>query len=175
MTTEEIKSGIHLYGKDIYSFCCYLAKNKTEADDLYQDVFLKALELKDRILHEENLKNYLLSIAIKLWKNHCRKSWWRQKIAPEESIEANDTLEVKDTVSGPEEQLLQEEQRQVLLKSLNALSDPYRIPIYLYYLNGLSQAEIAECMNLPIGTIKSRIYKAKRLLKEELEAQGYDR
>lgn len=48
MTTEEIKADIGLYGKDIYSFCCYLTKSKIEADDLYQDVFLKALEKKDR-------------------------------------------------------------------------------------------------------------------------------
>jgi len=175
MTTEEIKADICLYGKEIYSFCCYLTKSKIEADDLYQDVFLKVLEKRDRKYYEEDHKKYLLQLTIKLWKSHWRKIAWRTRIAPTEYLEADKTPEIKDTSIGPEGQILQEEESKFLINALNSLSDRYRIPVYLYYLNGLSQEEIAKCMELPLGTIKSRLYKAKQLLKEELEANGYDR
>lgn len=175
MTTEEIRKIISLYGKDIYSFCCYLAKNKTEADDLYQDVFLKAMEQKDKISNEKNPKSYLLSIAVKLWKNYCRKQSWRGIIAPMDSMDQDDAIDISSESPGPEEQMIQDEQSRLVLMSLNHLSDAYRIPVILYYLNGLSLKEIAQCLNLPLGTVKSRIFKAKRLLKEELEAAGYER
>ena len=55
------------------------------------------------------------------------------------------------------------------------LPEKYRIPVYLYYSAELSVKEIAEVMKIPEGTVKSRMNKAKHLLKKELEALGYDR
>ncbi len=69
MTKRELEMCIDEYGKDIYSFCKRLTNNKLEADDLYQDTFLKAVQCRDKIEYGSNPKSYLLSIALRLWKN----------------------------------------------------------------------------------------------------------
>ena len=87
MTLRELEQCIETYGAEIYSFCVYLTGNRPEAEELYQDTFLKAMEVLDRIQEEGNPKSYLLSIAIRLWKNGNRKMFRRNRIAPTKSTE----------------------------------------------------------------------------------------
>lgn len=83
MTIQELERCIQLYSKDIYSFCMHLTKEKGSADDLYQDTFLEATKKLAVIRYEDNPKSYLLSVAIRLWKNRVRKFAWRNRIAPQ--------------------------------------------------------------------------------------------
>ena len=69
MTDFELEQFITEYGADIYSFCCCLTGSRQEADDLYQETFLRAIEKKQILDAEGNPKSYLLSVAIRLWKN----------------------------------------------------------------------------------------------------------
>ncbi|WP_304943677.1 RNA polymerase sigma factor [Vallitalea guaymasensis] len=73
---------VELQGKAIYGFCYNLTNKKNDADDLYQETFLKAMELCHKIDRNNNPKGFLISIAIGIWKNNCRKYAWRQRIAP---------------------------------------------------------------------------------------------
>ena len=72
MNHKELETCIRTYGKDIYSFCCRLTGSRQEADDLYQDTFLKMVELKERLDITSNPKSYLLSVAVNLWRNRRR-------------------------------------------------------------------------------------------------------
>ena len=83
MTIQELEQFIATYGTDIYSFCVYLTGNRPEAEELYQDTFLKTLELLDKIQKDGNPKSYLLSVAIRIWKNRNRKINRRNSIAPQ--------------------------------------------------------------------------------------------
>lgn len=83
MTIVELEECINLYGKDIYGFCRRMSGSLQEGEDLYQDTFLKAMELSAHIDENGNPKSYLLSIAIRLWKNKRRKYALRQTLAPE--------------------------------------------------------------------------------------------
>ena len=69
MTKLELEQCMDAHGKEIYSFCKSLTGNQMEADDLYQDTFLTAMEKDDKIHMEGNPKSYLLSVAVRLWKN----------------------------------------------------------------------------------------------------------
>lgn len=113
MTEFELEQCINEYGRDIYSFCKHLTGNRQDADDLYQDTFLKALELQRKIRWEENPKSYLLSVAVRLWKNRRRKVVWRNRIAPVISIEEERDVEAsceKDV--SPEEKCLVNEKKE---------------------------------------------------------------
>ena len=90
MTRTELEQCIDLYGKDIFSFCRYATGSLQEGEELYQDTFLKAVELLDRMDISQNPKSFLLSIAIRLWKNRRRKYAWRRRIAGMESLEEKD-------------------------------------------------------------------------------------
>ncbi len=168
MTIQELEQCILLYGKDIYSFCMHLAKEKESADDLYQDTFLEATRKIASIRYGDNPKSYLLSIVIRLWKNRVRKRAWRSRIAPQVTEEA---LEECTDVSGSDmvERVVKEEERAHLWKAIDGLPDVYRIPILLYYMENQNVASIAKLLSIPQGTVKSRLYKARKLLKTELE------
>ena len=178
MTIAELEQCINQYGKDIYSFCRYATGSIQEGEELYQDTFLKAVELMEKVDVSQNPRSFLLSIAIKLWKNKRRKYAWRQRIAGMESLEEKDEYQnipsnLDDSL--PEERLLQKEQNALVHLCLQELSQKYQILLYLYYTSELSTKEIAACLKLPEGTVKSRLHKARILLKEKLEVAGYDK
>ena len=165
MTMKELESCIEVYGKDIYNFCLHLTRDRMLAEDLYQDTFLTAIR-KQKQIDNTTIKGYLLSISIGLWKNAKRKLAWRNRIAPTDQLKdvAEPFLRYteKDTV-------LEEEQKTVIKNSVLHLSEKYRIVILLFYMQELSQEEIANVLHIPVGTVKSRLHTAKQLLKSELE------
>lgn len=178
MTITELERCVDVYGKDIYSFCRQITGNVWEGEDLYQDTFMKAVELLDRIAIDQNPKSYLLSVSIRLWKNRRRKYAWRQRIAGMESLnEMTDAGGISCDVGGkmPEEEVLLREQGRLLHQCIAELSEKYRIPVYLYYSAELSVKEIADCLKIPEGTVKSRLHKAKTVIKKRLEVAGYDK
>ena len=82
MNISQLETCIDKYGKDIFAFCCHMTGNRSEAEELYQDTFLKAMEILPQIDYENNTKSFLLSVALRLWKNKKRKRAWRMRIAP---------------------------------------------------------------------------------------------
>ena len=168
MTIQELEQCILRYGTEIYSFCMHLTKQKETADDLYQDTFLEATKKMAVIRYEDNPKSYLLSIAIRLWKNRVRKLAWRSRIAPQ-TTEEDAVDDVKSEQEDLAESQVRKEETQQLWLAVDRLADTYRIPILLYYMQEQSLAEIAKLLAIPQGTVKSRLHKARKLLEKELE------
>lgn len=173
MNKEKLEECINAYGKEIYAFCSRITCNRQEAEDLYQDTFLKAVELGEKIDDTQNPKSYLVSIALRIWKNKKRKFAWRKRIAGTEQLteEAVSEKELMQESRGtsPEEKILEWELKMHVRQAVEKLDEKYRIPIYLYYTVELSIEHIADIMKLPKGTVKSRLHKARKLLKQELE------
>ena len=113
MNKLQLEQCIKDYGKEIYSFCRYLTGNELETEELYQDTFLKAMEMIQTIDHENNPKSFLLSVALHLWKNKKRKYAWRMRIAQTESM-VEETVENLAAEHCPEEEMLRREQISVL-------------------------------------------------------------
>lgn len=169
MNYEELEACIQAYGKDIYSFCSQLTGNRQEADDLYQDTFLKIVEIRSRLDFGNNPKGYLLSVSVNLWRNRKRKFAIRQRITGPE-ISADDTvLELPSGERSVEEQMISREEKALVRRAVEKLPDKYRLPILLFYMEELKLAEISDILGIPQGTVKSRLYKAKKVLEKELE------
>lgn len=167
MNITELEDCIMCHGTDIYHFCLQLTKNKEEAEDLYQDTFLMVMKKLTSLEKEQNPKSYLLSICINLWKNKKRKYAWRQRIAGVEPL--SEGKDYHQITIHPEDEILQKEQKEMVQHAIKKLNDKYRIPVYLYYMEELQLEEIAKILNIPKGTVKSRLFKARKLLKERLE------
>ncbi|MBO5158999.1 MAG: RNA polymerase sigma factor [Lachnospiraceae bacterium] len=168
MNRLQLEQCIREYGREIYSFCCHLTGNVQEAEELYQDTFLKAVELMKNIDYENNPKSFLISIALRLWKNKKRKYAWRMRIAGTESL-IEETVENLEAENCPEEEMIQKEIQRQVRKAVAGLEEKYRIPVYLFYTVQMSVAEISKTLKIPEGTVKTRLYKARKLLKEKLE------
>lgn len=169
LENRDIDSLLMLYGKDIYGFCLRLAKNKDNADDLYQETFLKALELSNKIDKSKNLKGFLVSIAVGLWKNNRRKYARRQRIAPEAELNEEMGCITCTNTSTPEEIVIFKERCELIRSAADKLNDKLRIPLYMYYTAGMTVEDIASALRIPQGTVKSRLYKARKILKNVLE------
>ncbi|MBO5303264.1 MAG: RNA polymerase sigma factor [Lachnospiraceae bacterium] len=175
MTNLELEQFILENQKAIYSFCRQLTHNTEEAEDLYQDTFLKAFELDKNMKLEQNPKSYLLSIAIRLWKNKKRKYAWRRRIAEEKLLlEEEGEVEVLYKKQLPEAQVIDNEQREIVLQLVNALPEKLRLTVLLFYMEEMSVVQIADVMKIPKGTVKSRLYKARKLLEKSLQQNGID-
>lgn len=169
MNVTELERCIELYGKDIYAFCRQLTYSQQEADELYQDTFLKAMELIHKINMQENPKSYLLSIALRLCRNHRRKYVRRKQIAEIESLtEEKQDVEQEGEISLEDEVLARERAAEVR-RAVQQLDEKYRLPVYLYYMEELPLQDIAKVLKIPKGTVKSRLYQARELLRKMLE------
>ncbi len=170
MTNQELKRCISEYGKDIYSFCRHLAGSLQEADDLYQDTFLKAMELDHTIDFTGNPKSYLLSIALRIWKNKRRKFAWRKRIADIRPVEEEADFDAAaPKADSPEERVIQREQQELVRWAVDRLPEKYRVIVLLYYMKEMQTAQIARMLDLAPGTVKSRLYQARKMLEKELE------
>ena len=170
MTKQELESCVYTYGKDIYSFCKYLTCSKQEADDLYQDIFLTAIEQREKIDSSFNPKSYLLSIALRIWKNKKRKYVWRKRIAEMRSLmDEKENFSIRKEDFSPEQQLLQKEETISVRSAVNQLPDKQKIVVLLFYMEDLPTAQIAGILNIPQGTVLSRLHQARKRLQRELE------
>lgn len=170
MNNMDIDSLVMLYGKAVYGFCLKLARNKDNADDLYQETFLKALELGTKIDKSNNPKAFLISIAVGLWKSNRRKYARRQRIAPERELNEEVANSIMCTdMSTPEDVVILRERCAVIRAAADKLNDKLRIPLYMYYTAEMSVEDIATALRIPQGTVKSRLHKARKILKEILE------
>ena len=175
MNQGELETYIQQYGKDLYSFCCSITYNMQEADDLYQDTFVKAYEMQDDVVIERNPKSFLMSVAINLYRNYKRKLSIRQRIIGIGIELEEEITEVPSMEQLTEEKVVAKEVCQMVRQAVEKLPDKYKIPILLFYMEDLAIADISEILKLPEGTIKSRIHRAKKILKQKLEESHYEK
>lgn len=199
VTREEFESMVTEYGTSLFRFCCRCAGSREEAEDLYQDTFLTAMECRERIKMEGNPKSYLFGIATRLWKNRQRKAAWRQRIAPTVEMDAAPAgggsftrmsfsmaaagspggyermpgFEPADFRPGPEDMALAREQEQAVLEAAASLPQAKRLVLYLYYTAELTTEDIAALLKIPRGTVKSRLSQARKEMRHILEGKGY--
>lgn len=172
---ERLSEYISLYGKDVFSFCRQLTVSYEEAEDLYQDTFLKAMELSEKIQYENNVKSYLISIAMRLWKNKKRKFAWRDRIAGMDTLDEYTDKKALHLVENPvEEEVMKGDLNRRVRLEVAKMEDRYRLPLLLFYSMELSLEEIAKTMGIPKGTVKSRLHKAKDVLRQRLEAYYFE-
>lgn len=168
MNKQLLEHYIEAYGTDIYSFCIRLTQNLEQAEELYQDTFLAMCEKEDW-KEEGNVKSYLLGITIKLWQNRKRKFAWRKRIAAEIPLSKEQGLEAFSADENLEQHMVSKEEQEAVWKAVYKLPEQLRIVILLYYMEDFKVAEIAEKLSLSISNVKSKLMRARRYLKQELE------
>jgi len=151
------------YSGALYKFCRSLTYSKEEAEDLFQETFMKAFEQLEKINVANNPQGILFNIAAFTWKSWKRRYARRSRIAPIEPLTDN----IKDDVS-IEEQIIEQEESYTIRTLVEALPERFKLPTILYYSLGMSVSDIACALKLPPGTIKSRLSKARQLIKKGL-------
>ncbi len=151
---------------DIFRTASGLLRNRTEAEDLSQDVYMHAWKSFHRFEPGTNCRAWLFKILFHRLHHHRRK-WFQLKLTKEADL-LEDTLQWEPPVK---EQLSDEE----ILGALGKLPEDYRAVVLLADVEEFSYKEVAATLDIPMGTVMSRLSRARRLLREQLRdtAQSY--
>jgi RNA polymerase sigma-70 factor (ECF subfamily) len=155
------------YGGSVYRFCRSLAYTKEDAEDLFQETFLRAFEQLPKIRGSDNPQGFLFSTSIFVWKSSKRKYARRNRLAPAGPLPES----AADAGIGPEDALLADEEISIVRGLVDSLPEKLKIPIILHYTNEMSVPDIALTLRLPAGTVKSRLFKARKLIEKGLVAE----
>lgn len=174
MDAREIEKCMDEFGTDIYRFCLKLCTDRPDAEDLYQQTFLKALETDLALDWKQNQKALFFSIVHSLWKSDKRKQARRSLIAPCSRLddEIQSVLYADENV---EEDFFQKELIAQVDAVIQTLPEKIRVPLILFYLSDCSIAQIAAIIKKPPGTVKSRLFKGRKLIQKRMEEAGYER
>lgn len=173
MTKRELEEVITEYGKDVFHFCCFLTGNQMLAEDLYQDTFLKAVQVCKKLKRSDDIKNYFLGIAVNLWKNKVRVEKRRKEITPIVSVE-HEYEQIKDVKHDVLNSIIQTEMEDTVMRVVAMLPFKLKCVVLLYYCEDLDAKEIAGILHIPYGTVLSRLSNARKMIKKEMEVYGYE-
>lgn len=166
---EVITDLMDRYGTAILQLAYSFVRNKQTAEDLTQEIFIKCYEKLDTFEGNSSMHTWLYRIAI----NHCKdhiKSWNYRKVHVSQHISKWFTSHQE----GPESKMIHKSESEQLLNEILTLPAKYREIIFLYYFQELQLKEISEVCQINLSTVKSRITRAKQLLKTAIAERGAD-
>ena len=156
---REIERLMDVYGRSLKRMCCLYLKDVSLAEDAAQETFLRAWRHLGAFRRESSEKTWLMRIAMNVCRDMLRTSWFRRmdrRVTPEEL----------PLVSEPEEE------RPLLAQEVMALPPKSREPILLYDYQDMNTKDMAEALGISFNTAKSRLLRARALLKTRLEGGG---
>ncbi|WP_298018246.1 RNA polymerase sigma factor [uncultured Dysosmobacter sp.] len=153
MIPADTADAVDRYGAVVYRMACAQTRSRQDADDIFQDVFLRYHRSAPVFESEEHRKAWLLRVTV----NRARSLFtapWRQRAVPLEDVYA---------CTDPEASAVD--------MALARLSGKYRSVIHLYYYEGYGTDEIAEILNRPPSTVRAQLTRARQKLKELLKEE----
>ena len=157
--------------KIVYNVALRMMNHSEDARDISQEVFLKAYRNLANFDERSAFSTWLYRITHNTCIDEMRKRKGKQNYSLEEELENEDgsmQRQIANEGDTPEESLLREEQKSEILQALDTLSEEHKAAIILRDVKGLSYEEISEILELSLGTVKSRISRARNQLKTEI-------
>lgn len=161
---ESFKQRILGLQGNLLSFAYQLTTSREAAQDLLQDTTLKALDNEEKYVDNVNFKGWIFTIMRNIFINNYRQTVRKATVIDQTEDLYHLNLPQESGLDTPEGSLTANE----ITAAISSFSDDYRIPFSMH-VAGYKYNEIAEKMNLPLGTVKSRIFFARRRLQEMLK------
>ena len=162
------------YQERLIQFFYRLSWDMARAEDLTQNLFMKLLRGARGYRSEGKLATYLFRVATNLWIDHYRASRPHARVySLDQAI--LDGYEPSSSVRGPEEQVLESEDKARMRAGLERLSEPHRLVFELAVYQELPYAEVSDVLDIPVGTVKSRMHNAVRALRDLLAERTEER
>jgi RNA polymerase sigma-70 factor, ECF subfamily len=160
------------YEKVVFNFAFRLTQNYDDAHDVAQDAFIRAYNAMNTFRGDSAFSTWIFRITTNVFLDERK----RKKAHPMQSLdeyasqeEQREGMQVEDPGPTPEDIVTAKERQRILVAAIQSLPEYQRTMIVLYHLEQKSYEEIAEIMNLPLGTVKSRLNRARLGLKEKLQ------
>lgn len=156
-----INQYIRNYGKRLYGLCMVLCANSYEAEDLYQETWLKVVKYIDRFDQSKEFEPWLTKICVNTYRSTLRRISRSPILNSFPSTEEKENL--LNSVPAPEQKDYSD-----LYAAIDRLPEKLRLTVILFYFKNMEITAVAESLGIPPGTVKSRLNKARIKLKEVL-------
>lgn len=153
---------IRLYGRRLYGLCLHLCANRADAEDLYQETWLKVMKNLDRFDTVREFEPWLTKICVNEYRNILRKI--RRTPIYDKFSSAEEKESFFASIAGEEKKDYTD-----LYEAIKGLPDKLRVTIVLYYFEDMDIRSTAFALGIPVGTVKSRLNQAKKRLKGVLK------
>ncbi len=157
-------SYIEQYHQDVYRVALYFTKNQDDAYDITQEAFLRAWKYFHTFNRETDFKNWVLQILRNTFLSSIQKK--NKIVHPEKGLD-----HLPDTKESHDHEILDQHRIQNLRNAIQNLPNDFREVIVLSDLEGMSYESIAQILAIPIGTVRSRLHRARLLLKERVNPE----
>ena len=161
----DIETLMREYGNDVLRTAYSYVKDKYAAEDIFQETFIKAYRALENFRDESNIKTWLIRITINAAKDYL-KSAYNQKVVP--MMEFKEDAIVSD---GDFEEVENRDRDEQVKKTVMSLPDGYREVILCVYYHEMSVVDTAASLGIAEGTVKSRLSRARDMLKNKLEGR----
>jgi len=168
---EEFEVLSQKYHRDIFNAALRMCGSYADAEDLTQETFVKAYIAFDQFTSGTNFKAWLLRILTNTHINRYRRAARTPEMIAWEEMSENGNRRLPEEASSdplPEEQVLASVPDETIGPAISALPDEFREAVILSDMHELSYKEIADTLQIPLGTVRSRIFRGRRLLREAL-------
>ena len=163
-TNETFKERVLGLQSNLLSFAYQLTTDKEQARDLLQDTTLKALDNEEKYVDNVNFKGWIFTIMRNIFINNYRQTVRKATVIDQTEDLYHLNISQDSGLASPEGSYAVKE----ITQALEGFSDDYRIPFNMY-VAGYKYNEIADKMGLPLGTVKSRIFFARKRLRDQLQ------
>ena len=160
-----IEKAYRMYAGEAYLYSLTLCKNCDIAEDIVSEAFVKAL--LSISVQEDNFKLWLLRVCKTTWIDMCRRNRFISDVSIDEYVDIQSEENVLQDI-------IRSEEKQVVTSAILSLPDLCREAVMLFYFNGVPQAEIAELLNMSHGSVRTLIYRGRKLLAEKLKEVNYE-
>lgn len=163
------------YHQSVYNLVYRMVESPQEAEDIVQETFIKAFNALSSFNEEYAFSTWLFKIAT----NHCIDTLRKRKLrtysldTPIQTKDGAVSRDYADESYSPERSTISNEHTSIILDAVDDLPEKYRIVINMRHREDRSYDEISEILEIPIGTVKARIFRARELLKKILKDKGY--
>jgi len=160
------------YKSSVYGLACYLTRNKSEAEDLFQETWLRVTENLHKISRAKDIKAWIITIAVNLYRDELRKKRIRKMFSLKRSTDSSHNDEIfNDALWGQKSNTTNETNRvdlgRAISQAMSNLPDRQRLVFILKEIKGFKHWEIAEILGIPTGTVKTLQHRAIKRLQRE--------
>lgn len=154
-TPEELEQVLEMYGNAVYRLAYAQVRSKADAEDIYQEVFLRYFQKRPKFQSEEHRRAWLLRVTVNRARTVVRSAWFRYTVPLDERV----------VFTEPEERKLDD--------ALARLSGKDREVLHLYYYEELSVREIGLLLRRKESTVRTQLTRARRRLAEIVKGEAY--
>lgn len=166
---------VNRYGEKIYRLSMRITKDPASAEEVLQNVFLKLIEKLGTFREESKLSTWIYSVSANesfMFMRNKNKNYSKEISVEEfknpDSSSDSDGLQIKDEEPVPDESVINHQQKEILDKAINELHEEYRIVFQLRDVEGFSNQETADILNLSLPAVKSRILRARNQIRNKI-------